>query len=225
MHNRRMDLVTYHTLQRAEMQIIFGGVESNGCRYFQHRQEIPDHIRRPSVVGNRRRKDKERSRPALSADENAGDHRTARSELIDPDGCHLYLWATNNHLKDAFAVMEAWGFQYVTTITWQKDRAGLGQYYRGMTEHCLFGTTKKRLPYKIVDGKRQQGVTGFLEARREHSQKPERMRQMIETVSYGPMIELFAREQRSGWDAWGLEAQGGVILLLLCPGKELKRSK
>ena len=47
-------------------------------------------------------------------------------ELIAPDGCHLYLWATNNHLKDAFAVMEAWGFQYVTTITWQKDRAGLG---------------------------------------------------------------------------------------------------
>lgn len=30
-------------------------------------------------------------------------------ELIAPDGCHLYLWATNNHLKDAFAVMEAWG--------------------------------------------------------------------------------------------------------------------
>lgn len=84
MHNRRMDLVTYHTLQRAEMQIIFGGVESNGCRYFQHRQEIPDHIRRPSVVGNRRRKDKERSRPALSADENAGDHRTARSGVNRP---------------------------------------------------------------------------------------------------------------------------------------------
>lgn len=145
-------------------------------------------------------------------------------ELIDPDGCHLYLWATNNHLKDAFAVMEAWGFQYVTTITWQKDRAGLGQYYRGMTEHCLFGTTKKRLPYKIVDGKRQQGVTGFLEARREHSQKPERMRQMIETVSYGPMIELFAREQRSGWDAWGLEVQGGGgNSITSFPGKRIEK--
>ena len=67
-----------------EVQIISGGVESNGCRYFQHRQEIPDHIRRPSVVGNRRRKDKERSRPALSADENAGDHRTARSGVNRP---------------------------------------------------------------------------------------------------------------------------------------------
>lgn len=136
-------------------------------------------------------------------------------ELINPDGCHLYLWATNNHLKDAFTVMEAWGFEYVTMITWQKDKAGLGQYYRGMTEHCLFGTTKKRLPYKIVDGKRQQGVTGFIEARREHSRKPETMREMIEKVSYGPMIELFARETRNGWDSWGNEVSGGVILVLL----------
>lgn len=59
--------------------------ESNeGSRYFQHRQEIPDHIRRPSVVGNRRWKDKERSRSALSADENAGDHRFARSGVNSP---------------------------------------------------------------------------------------------------------------------------------------------
>ena len=65
------------------MQIISGGVESDGCRYFQHRQEIPDHIRRPSVVGNRRRKDKERSRPALSADENTGDMVDGDLEIPD----------------------------------------------------------------------------------------------------------------------------------------------
>lgn len=136
--------------------------------------------------------------------------------LVSREGCHCYLWATNNHLKDAFKVLEAWGFQYVTLITWQKDKAGLGQYFRGMTEHCLFGTTKEKLPYKIVGGKRQQGVTGFLEPRREHSKKPEKMRHMIETVSYGPMIELFAREERNGWDAWGIDVQGGVILILPC---------
>ena len=136
--------------------------------------------------------------------------------IVNSDGCHCYLWATNNHLKDAFQVLEAWGFQYVTLITWQKDKAGLGQYFRGMTEHCLFGTTKAKLPYKIIDGKRQQGVTGFLESRREHSKKPEKMRQMIETVSYGPMIELFAREERNGWDAWGIDVQGGVMPILLC---------
>lgn len=125
--------------------------------------------------------------------------------LIDPEGCHLYLWTTNNFLPDALEVVEAWGFEYVTMITWIKDRQGLGQYYRGLTEHCIFARTQKRLPYKIVDGKRQQGVTGFYEPKREHSRKPEKMREMIERVSYGPRIELFARTKAPGWDVWGNE--------------------
>ena len=63
------------------------------------------------------------------------------------DNAHLYLWATNNFLPDALEVMKAWGFRYVTMITWMKDRIGLGQYFRGLTEHCLFGIRGK-LPYK-----------------------------------------------------------------------------
>lgn len=126
--------------------------------------------------------------------------------LIHPDGCHLYLWATNNHLQDAFWVMREWGFQYVTMITWMKDRQGLGQYFRGVTEHCLFGVTPKRLPYKLRgDGKRAQGVTGFYAPKTIHSEKPEEMRKMIEDVSYAPRIELFARKEVYGWDCWGNE--------------------
>ena len=126
-------------------------------------------------------------------------------DLADESGCHIYLWVTNNYLQAGLDCLKAWGFQYVTTITWMKDRIGLGQYYRGLTEHCLFGTTKQRLPYKTEDGKRCQGVTGFCEPKREHSRKPETMRSMIEHVSYEPRIELFARERFDGWDAWGNE--------------------
>ena len=125
------------------------------------------------------------------------------ARLVDPNGCHLYLWATNNFLPDAMKVIEAWGFKYITMITWTKDSIGLGQYYRGMTEQCLFASTKLRLPYKIVDGKRIQGVTGFAEPRREHSVKPDKMRSMIESVSYDPRIELFARQEFPNWDCWG----------------------
>jgi N6-adenosine-specific RNA methylase IME4 len=125
-------------------------------------------------------------------------------DLADPEGCHLYLWTTNNYLPAAFEVMAAWGFRYITTITWTKDRIGLGQYFRGMTEHCLFGVLGK-LSYKTIDGKRQQGTTGFYAPKGRHSQKPEEMRQMIEKVSYGPRIELFARQIAPGWDAWGNE--------------------
>ena len=123
------------------------------------------------------------------------------ADLAD-DNCHLYLWVTNNHLPDGFKVIETWGFRYVTCITWNKDRIGLGQYFRGNTEHCLFAV-KGNLPYKIIDGKRAQGVTGFFEAKRKHSQKPDKMREMIEFVSYPPRIELFAREQFEGWDYHG----------------------
>lgn len=125
--------------------------------------------------------------------------------LADKDGCHLYLWVTNNFLEHGISLLREWGFEYITTITWQKDRFGLGQYFRGITEHCLFATAKKRLPYKVIDGKREQGVTGFFEPKTVHSRKPQKMREMIERVSYAPRIELFAREQHNGWDAWGNE--------------------
>lgn len=142
---------------------------------------------------------------------------------ITSTNCHLYLWVTNNYFQDGLKVMEAWGFRYVTMITWVKaneeatgvytlQNPGLGQYYRGLTEHCLFGV-KGRLPYKTKDGKRQQGCTALLAPRtKKHSQKPEEMRDMIERVSYPPYVELFARKPSSGWDVWGNEVESAEIL-------------
>ena len=127
-------------------------------------------------------------------------------ELADPEGCHLYMWVTNNFLRKGLSLLDVWGFEYVTIITWQKDRIGLGQYFRGITEHCIFATTKNRLPYKVIDGMRAQGVTGFREPKTVHSRKPTYMRDMIERVSYAPRLELFAREAFPGWDCWGNEA-------------------
>lgn len=130
--------------------------------------------------------------------------------LADTD-CHLYLWTTNNYLAHGLAVMNAYGFRYITAITWMKDRMGLGQYFRGMTEHCLFGV-KGNLPYKLDDdGKRMQGKTGFFAPKTIHSAKPAALREMAERVSYGPRIELFAREKVLGWDAWGMDVGFGGI--------------
>lgn len=130
--------------------------------------------------------------------------------LADLNGCHLYMWVTNNFLEKAFEILKEWGFEYITIITWNKDRFGLGQYYRGITEHCLFARTKKCLPYKsalLPNGKKKrcQGVTGFYEEKTIHSRKPIKMREMIEKVSYEPRIELFARQYADGWDCWGNE--------------------
>jgi len=135
-------------------------------------------------------------------------------EELAGENCHLYLWTTNNFLPDGLMVMRAWGFRYVTMITWVKDRIGLGQYFRGMTEHCLFGV-KGYLDYKVDGNNRIQGKTVIHAPRIIHSRKPQEMREMIERVSYSPRIELFARTPdetplldeniHTGWDVWGNE--------------------
>jgi N6-adenosine-specific RNA methylase IME4 len=135
---------------------------------------------------------------------------------------HLYCWVTNNFLEDGLFVMKAWDFRYVTKIDWfkgdiddtapveQMDDAalqmGIGQYFRGVTESCLFGV-RGSLPYRFLEGgKRAQGRTGFHAPRLAHSVKPEKFRAMVERVSAGPYLELFARRPVDGWDVWGNEA-------------------
>jgi N6-adenosine-specific RNA methylase IME4 len=131
-------------------------------------------------------------------------------QYIHDDGCHLYLWVTNTHLANGLCVMEKWGFDYKSTITWCKDRFGLGQYYRGQTEHCFFGV-RGRLPYRLTaQGKRAQGVTAIYAPRRAHSAKPPEMRSMIEKVSHASRLELFARTDTAGWNVWGNEVRSDV---------------
>jgi len=157
----------------------------------------------PETGGGKIRRGADRHYPLMSVHEILA--MAPQINNLADDACHLYLWTTNNYLPDALKVMRRWGFEYITMITWMKDRKGLGQYYRGMSEHCLFGR-KGVLPYrKKEDGKRAQGVTAFQAKRQEHSRKPDEMRTMIELVSYEPRIELFAREKFDGWDAWGNE--------------------
>lgn len=134
-------------------------------------------------------------------------------ERISKENCHLYLWTTNNYLPAALKVMEKWGFSYKTMITWVKDRFGLGQYFRGQTEHCLFGV-RGNIPYKIEDGKRQQDTTLLIAPREEHSKKPEQMRERIIKVSDREgfkKIELFARRSYPGWDCFGNELRNEHI--------------
>jgi N6-adenosine-specific RNA methylase IME4 len=93
-----------------------------------------------------------------------------------------------------------------------KDRFGWGQYYRGQTEHRLFGV-RGRIPYRTTeDDKRSQGITAIHAPRTAHSAKPDEMRRMIEKVSHAPRLELFARRKTAGWDVWGNEVQSDISM-------------
>jgi len=118
------------------------------------------------------------------------------------DGCHLYLWAITPMLPEAFEVMGVWGFTYKTLITWVKPSIGTGHYYRGATEHVLFGV-RGTLPCLRADQ-----PNWFEAPRGRHSEKPSRFYEIVEGMSPGPRIRLFARGERDGWASWVNEAAG-----------------
>jgi len=129
---------------------------------------------------------------------------------------HLWLWVTDQFLPDGLKVMGRWGFRYVRTMVWHKQRngktqIGLGQYLRGSHEICLFGV-RGSLPYaRKADGSRLAIPSVFVAERTKHSRKPEESYNIIEQVSPGPRLELFARQEREGWDAMGDEVDGTVF--------------
>lgn len=122
------------------------------------------------------------------------------------ENAHLYLWVINGAIREGIEVMEAWGFTYRAPLTWIKPRYGLGQYLRQQTEHLLLGT-RGQAPVKF----RGQG-TWMYAPLQEHSHKPEEQYAVIERLTDGPYLELFARRRRPGWFAWGNQIDADISI-------------
>lgn len=119
--------------------------------------------------------------------------------LAAPDA-HLWIWGVNRLLGAAYEVAQAWGFTPMTLLTWCKPGPGMGYYLRNNTEHCLLATRgRPMVPLKAI------GSSWHVWPRRRHSEKPAAFFDLVESVSPGPRVELFARTARSGWDSWGDE--------------------
>ena len=124
---------------------------------------------------------------------------------ISNNNCVLLLWVIDPMLPQAFEVIKAWGFKYKTVaFTWVKENknegyfTGLGYWTRSNPEMCLLATKGK--PKRISKSVRQL----VIDKRREHSRKPDRIRNdIVELCGDLPRIELFARQQAEGWDNWG----------------------
>ncbi|MDE6995273.1 MAG: cytosine methyltransferase, partial [Lachnospiraceae bacterium] len=130
------------------------------------------------------------------------------AELCE-DNAHLYLWCPNGLLPQALEVIKAWGFTFRSPIYWIKPRLGLGVYIRNASETCLFATRGKA-PVKF----HAQPNWLFAPQQPRHSEKPAEQFAIIERLSGGPYLELFARRRQPGWDCWGFEAPGGSDIVI-----------
>lgn len=119
---------------------------------------------------------------------------------------HLYLWSPNNIIPEALQVVKAWGFTYRNMLVWGKPKLGLGAYIRTSHESCIFATRGKA-PVKF----HAQPSFMFC-AQQDHSHKPEEQFAIIQRLSDGPYLELFARRRMPGWDVWGNEIDSDIII-------------
>ena len=135
-------------------------------------------------------------------------------ELAHPGGCRLFLWITMPLLDRVPELLRAWGFNYCSARPWlklrpTKDRIcltpdafaiGTGYEIRNSTELQIIA--KRGRPQRLGLEKLRGHI---IASRREHSRKPDCVRDEIARLFDGPRCELFARSQHAGFDAWGNE--------------------
>lgn len=139
-------------------------------------------------------------------------------DLVERDAV-LFMWVTDTHLRQAFEVLDAWGFEYKTVaFYWVKQKKsspqqeddseppaegddffGMGKWTRANPEQCLLATRGKP---KRLSGAVRKLLTAPV---REHSRKPDQTYGRIEKLVEGPYAELFSRTTAPGWDCAGNE--------------------
>lgn len=138
--------------------------------------------------------------------------------------CRLFLWTTQRYLPDAIAIIASWGFRYRQTIVWHKTASSPfgGSIAPNNAEFLLVSIKGAPSAGRWKDGcvvRASGNGGGETDGTRQikHSRKPEVFLDLVETVSPGPYLELFARRQRLGWDTWGdqafehVDVRGGCI--------------
>ena len=125
------------------------------------------------------------------------------------DDAVLFIWTTMPYLMRTNQVITSWGFEYVTcAFTWVKTNPragtifkGVGNYTKHNAELCLLARRGNTLPRANRDVSQI-----IMEPRREHSRKPDRVRDdIVRLFGDRPRLEMFARTSAPGWACWGNE--------------------
>lgn len=108
------------------------------------------------------------------------------------DDCILWLWTTHKFMRHSFPILDAWGFQDVSILTWVKDRMGTGSWLRSQSEYCIMAIKGKPVHHLTNQTTILHGPL------REHSQKPEEFYEMVKQLCPGTIGEYFPRIRREG---------------------------
>lgn len=122
--------------------------------------------------------------------------------------CRLFLWRVSSMQEEALRVVRAWGFVPKSEIVWLKRTRtgerwfGMGRQVRNEHESCIIATMGK--PTTLDKSIRSTFIAQYTR----HSGKPDAFFDIVERLSPGPYVELFARVPRPGWIQVGNELEG-----------------
>jgi N6-adenosine-specific RNA methylase IME4 len=125
---------------------------------------------------------------------------------------HLYLWCLNQHVDWGYVVARAWGFEPQQILTWCKPGLGTGRF-QSNSEQVL--VCRKGGPTQNAFGFTKGTWFRWPRGTR-HSEKPVDLFRLVESVSPGPYLEMFARQPRAGWSVWGDEVDANPAQIQGC---------
>ncbi len=124
---------------------------------------------------------------------------------------HLYVWCLSQHIDWGFQLARDWGCEPLITLTWKKPGLGAGRF-RCNTEHVVVARKGDRIGNPFGQGGRHQQATDgtlFEWPRGRHSEKPQEFFDLVDRLSPGPKLEMYARVRRPGWYAFGDQVPNG----------------
>lgn len=137
--------------------------------------------------------------------------------LADPAGCCLATWQTWPMQEEQDAMLKVFGwrkrtilFIWIKLTAWGELHTGQGHYTRTNTEPVFLWTKGRDWPRVVAHDVHQVVPATGIEPRqlkREHSRKPDEVRERIERL-WGPVprVEMYRRgPPLDGWAAWGDE--------------------
>ena len=138
--------------------------------------------------------------PTMSLDE----IKAMDMDKVAFDDCVMFIWATSPKLAEAFEVLAAWGFSYRTCAVWDKQKIGMGYYFR--QQHELLLIAVRGQPPTPAPADRPSSVFSY--PRGQHSAKPHEVYEIIEAMYPTlPKLEMFCRTPREGWGTWGNQSK------------------